>query len=148
MKLRNLILGAASALFAVLFAGSAMAAFATGSVHVRAGPGQQYHSLNILHPGQQVNVQTCQGGWCYVTYNGPAGWVSGRYLSEQYAPPRFHPQPPVYHQYPQYPRQPSVNFSFGVPGFSFSIGNTRYRPWHQWYHGCIRQYGQIYCPVR
>lgn len=72
---------AAAALAVFLPAAQAAPAYATTNVNVRSGPGTGYGTVDTLVRGQQVDVQQCQGSWCYVAKSGPDGWVSSRYLS-------------------------------------------------------------------
>ena len=74
------ILGLASAV-TLLTAGSAFAAVATGGVNVRTGPSTGYPILDTLSPGEHVNVNDQNGGWCHVSKPGPDGWVSRTYLT-------------------------------------------------------------------
>lgn len=69
------------ALVATTAAASAAPAYATGNVNVRSGPSTQYRVVDSLRRGEQVDVQQCRGGWCYVEKRGPDGWVSANYLS-------------------------------------------------------------------
>src|SRR4051812_39790277 len=68
------------AVFAVLSAGSAFAAVATGSVNVRSGPGTWYAKVDTLFSGERVAITDQAGSWCYVQKSGPDGWVSCRFL--------------------------------------------------------------------
>ena len=116
--------GAAALLLGSLFfAGAANAAVATGSVNVRAAP-VNGAVVDVLRPGQQVEIDRCTGGWCYVIKSGPDGWVSSNYLSDDdsgfdddddrvIVPDRSGPGRP----------DVDVNIGFNVPGFSFQIGS-------------------------
>ena len=66
---------------ALLSAGSAFAAVATGSVNVRTGPGTWYSKVDTLFRGEQVAISDRSGGWCFVEKSGPDGWVSCRFLT-------------------------------------------------------------------
>jgi uncharacterized protein YraI len=88
----------------LLSAGAAFAAVATSSVNVRTGPGTSYGVVDVLHPGEYVNINGRSAGWCRVSKTGPDGWVSCAYLTGGSAP--------RVNVYPRY-REPSVNFSFG-----------------------------------
>ncbi len=50
------------------------------TANVRNGPGTYYQIVNQAYRGQTVNVQGCQGGWCYINLRGPDGWVAARFL--------------------------------------------------------------------
>lgn len=110
------ILGAAM-LCAALFAPAvAEAATATSNVNVRSAP-RTGAVVDVLRAGQQVEIDRCSGGWCYVVKSGPDGWVSASYLSndDDYEDDEDMPsssRPDV-----------DVNIGFSVPGFSFQIGN-------------------------
>jgi uncharacterized protein YraI len=62
-------------------AASAVEAHATAQLNVRAGPGTGHHVVDVLHRGQRVVIEFCQGTWCRITKPGPNGWVSANYLS-------------------------------------------------------------------
>lgn len=59
----------------------AVSAVATGDVNVRRGPGTGYAIVDQLYDGEDVDVDRCTGGWCWVEHPGRDGWVSARYLS-------------------------------------------------------------------
>lgn len=105
----------ALAVIAAVFVGPALAAEATATVNVRSGPGTAYGVVDVLRPGQRVDIDHCLvSGWCYVEKSGPDGWVSRRYLTETGV------------SVPQIarPANPDVSISFSVPGFSFSFGDS------------------------
>ena len=94
---------AALALMATTATAFAAPAYATGNVNVRSGPGVGYSRVDVLYRGEQVDVQQCQGSWCYVIKRGPDGWVSANYLSRSGGwdddwdwdrPPHWNPRPP------------------------------------------------------
>lgn len=117
---------------ATVFAASASAAFAveavaTGSVNVRTGPSTAYSRVDTLVRGENVDISECKSGWCYVTHNGPDGWVSANYLARpRVAEPRRTPR--TTHRGTVTNQPPSINFHFGVgtngSGFGLSFGNT------------------------
>jgi len=109
--LTALVLGI-GALVASTIAASAAPAYATSNVNVRSGPGTGYRAVDVLSRGEYVDVQYCQGSWCFINQSGPSGWVSSNYLSASgpQRPPVVRPpvvQPPVYDPYP--PRPPHWN---------------------------------------
>lgn len=55
---------------------------ATAAVNLRSGPGTGFRVLDQLNQGEQVTRNQCSpdGNWCYVTHDGPDGWVSANYL--------------------------------------------------------------------
>lgn len=84
-----------------LGASAASAAEATTTVNVRSGPGTQYGVVDVLRAGEWVDIERQRGGWCYVSKPGPNGWVSCRYLTDDYY---------------ERPRRPRVNVEVRVPG--------------------------------
>lgn len=124
---KTFLTAAAATLFLVVGAGSALAysAIATGSVNVRTGPGVGYAKVGTLQRNEQVEVNQCQAGWCFVQRNGADGWVSANYLSRGGissgsgsasgsgggSNPNF-----------------NFSFGFGSNGGGFSFGNMPNRP--------------------
>ncbi|MEC9344242.1 MAG: SH3 domain-containing protein [Pseudomonadota bacterium] len=77
-----------------LSAGSASAAFTTGSVNMRNGPGTGYGIITVVPRGAPVAIIACnpRRSWCQTQWGRHVGWVSGRYLSSgAYAPPAYVP---------------------------------------------------------
>lgn len=114
MNLKKLAF-AATLVFAAALPGVVQAATATASVNVRSGPGTNYAVVDTLRAGQQVDVDRCSGGWCFVEKAGPDGWVSARYLSDAGGGITIgggSSRPDV-----------DVSIGFSVPGFNFQIGN-------------------------
>jgi uncharacterized protein YraI len=111
------ILGAAL-LGALLFPSFAFGATATSNVNVRNAP-VNGAVVDVLRAGQEVEIDRCSGGWCYVTKPGPDGWVSAAYLSNDDGRGDDRPSRP------DRPgsSSPDVSIGFSVPGFSFQIGN-------------------------
>ncbi len=57
-------------------------AVATTFLNVRSGPGTGFSVVDVLNPGEVVDMTECQAsGWCFVTHDGPDGWVSARFLT-------------------------------------------------------------------
>lgn len=116
-KLLNVATGvavAAAAVVVFLPAAQAAPGTVTSNVNVRSGPGTGYGVVDTLLRGQQVDVQQCQGSWCYVEKPGPDGWVSANYISRSGGGTTATPV------------QPGVNFGINVPGgpsISFGVGN-------------------------
>lgn len=112
--LAKLIAGAAAlagAAFVLMPAAvQAAPATATAPVNVRSGPGTGYGVVDTLQRGQRVDVGTCRGSWCPITYSGGSGWVSANYLALSGGPA---PRP-----------NPDVGFgiSIGSGGVSVGIG--------------------------
>lgn len=110
------ILGAAMLCAALLTPAIAEAATATANVNVRSAP-RTGAVVDVLGAGEQVEIDRCSAGWCYVVKSGPDGWVSASYLSnddddEDYDDDSSPSRPDV-----------DVSIGFSVPGFSFQIGN-------------------------
>ena len=84
MRLRSIPLIAATAA-ALMLSGTAAAtaatAYASTTVNVRAGAGSGYAVVDVLHPGERVEVNYCKGAWCAVEKPGPDGWVNANYLT-------------------------------------------------------------------
>src|SRR5690606_18048961 len=90
----------------------------TTNVNVRSGPGTSYAVVDVARAGQQVDVQQCQGSWCYISKPGPDGWVSANYLRGGVTSGTN-------------PGQPSINFGINVPGgpsINFGVGNQPQPP--------------------
>lgn len=117
-KLLNMATGVAVAAAAVvMFLPAAQAApgSITGNVNVRSGPGTNFGVLAVARTGEAVDVQRCQGSWCYVVRSGADGWVSSTYLSASSGQPVN-------------PSQPGISFGFnlggpGGPNISIGVGN-------------------------
>lgn len=104
---------AATAAVVFLPAANAAPGTVTGNVNVRSGPGTNYAVVDTLTRGSTVDVQRCQGSWCYVVKPGPDGWVSASYLSAGGRPVN--------------PSQPGLSFGFSIggpdgPTINFGIG--------------------------
>lgn len=72
------------ALVGALSAGAALAedAIATTELNVRSGPGTSFAVVDVLAANERVTMSECQAsGWCYITHDGPDGWVSASYLA-------------------------------------------------------------------
>ena len=81
--LLNLATGVAvTATAVVVFLPAAQAApgTITSNVNVRSGPGTNYGVVDTVRSGTQVDVQQCEGSFCYITKSGPDGWVSSTYI--------------------------------------------------------------------
>lgn len=120
-KLLNVATGvavAAAAVVVFLPAAQAAPGTITTNVNVRSGPGTNYGVVDVVRAGTQVDVQQCQGSWCYIVKSGPDGWVSANYVSRGSGGGAT-------------PGQPSINFGINVPGgpsINFGVGNQPQRP--------------------
>jgi uncharacterized protein YraI len=108
---------AATAVVVFLPAAYAAPGVVTSNVNVRSGPGTNYAVVDVAQRGQQVDVQQCQGSWCYVAKPGPDGWVSASYLSAG-GGARVNPS------------QPGLSFGFTIggpngPSVNIGVGNPR-----------------------
>ncbi len=136
MTLKKALIALAVAAFA-LFAGTASsfaaAAYATGTVNVRQGPGTGYGVVDVLRRGETVDVDRCRGGWCFVRKRGADGWVSANYLArdrfydddDYYDEPAFviRPPRPPFHRPRPFPRDPYASFCVGNPNAQFCINS-------------------------
>ncbi|ODT70067.1 MAG: hypothetical protein ABS75_14650 [Pelagibacterium sp. SCN 63-23] len=121
-KFLNLATGvvvAAAAVMMFLPAAQAAPGTVTSNVNVRSGPGTSYAVVDTLRRGEQVDVQRCQGSWCYAVKPGPDGWVSASYLSANGRPVN--------------PSQPGISFGFTIggpdgPQISIGVGNQPQQP--------------------
>ena len=156
MALNKKIISAGLAALALLVtsaAASAAPAFATSNVNVRSGPGTGYRTIDSLRRGERVDVQYCEGSWCFVEKAGPDGWVSASYLDRGGRPgmdrpgrpdwnpgrPNWNPAPPSRPDWnrpgrpdwghrpppprPSYPSRPGGSMCFNGPNGYFCMGN-------------------------
>ncbi len=109
------------ALFAATGAALAQPGIATSGVNVRSGPGTNFAKLGSLSSGEVVDVQDCQGGWCYVDRQGNKkdGWVAANYLKPV----------AIQDDADEEEEDGDLPFNFGVtigangPSISFGVGN-------------------------
>jgi len=94
---------AATALVVFLPAANAAPGTITSNVNVRSGPGTSYGVVDTVRRGTTVDVQQCQGSWCYISKPGPDGWVSANYLTGAGGAPVN-------------PQQPGASFGFNLGG--------------------------------
>jgi uncharacterized protein YraI len=106
---------AATAVVVFLPAAYAAPGVITSNVNVRSGPGTNYPRVDTAVRGTQVDVQQCQGSWCYISKAGPDGWVSGQYLSAVGGAPVNPTQPGISFGFNIGPNGPSVNIGVGNP---------------------------------
>lgn len=114
----------AAALVFIPAAASAAPAEAVTSLNVRSGPGTSYRVIDVLSPGENVNVLGCRSGWCFVEKSGPDGYVSANYLRRVggSSSDRFEPNFNLSFNFPQ------GSFSIGSGGVSIGIGDRPDRP--------------------
>lgn len=115
---KKTLLGITAAAAFAMSAAAAMAATATAYVNVRTGPGTGNAKVDVLSPGENVDIRECRSGWCYVVHNGPDGWVSANYLDRGSSGGSGGSSDDD---------DPDVSFSFGIgpdgPSFGFSVGD-------------------------
>lgn len=150
MMSRKLIATVASALTGLMLmtaAASAAPAQATTSVNVRSGPSTSYRVVDVLGPGERVDVESCRSnGWCFVSKRGADGWVSSRYLSKSSNYRNRHDSRSRHDRYSRADRyNDDFNMRFGGSGFSFSFGTDDRRNHHRRDRDCYRRHGQIVC---
>jgi hypothetical protein len=121
LKIATGVAVVATAAVVLLPAAYAAPGVVTSNVNLRSGPGTNYGVIDTVRRGEQVDVQQCQGSWCYVVKPGPDGWVSANYLSAGGTAVN--------------PAQPSISFGFNIgggngPSVSIGVGNqpTPQRP--------------------
>ncbi len=103
------------ALAALLIAGGAAVAapgLATTDVNVRQGPGTNFPAVTTIRGGSNVDVQSCNAGWCAVRFGPYAGFVKASYLD--FGVPRV----------PRVPR-----YYYGAPASPFLYGPPPRRYW-------------------
>ena len=103
MTLRSTLVAGAIAV-GVLAPVAAQAAYVTGSVNLRTGPGTQYARILTIPAGANVSVAGCSS-WCSVNYAGTRGYVSASYVAGGRAGPgprpmMHRPPPPSQQQLP------------------------------------------------
>lgn len=115
MALNRIALGLTGALLALGFgvgAASAATAYASSTVNVRAGAGASYAVIDVLRPGQRVEIDYCKGAWCLIEQRGPDGWVNANYLNADRYREEFYEDDDdsFYLERPRYPRYRSFPF--------------------------------------
>lgn len=114
LKLATGIAVAATAALVFLPSAQAAPGTLTSNVNVRSGPGTNYGVIDTGRRGEVVDVQQCQGSWCYISRRGAVGWVSASYLAAQGGTPVN-------------PSQPGISFGFSTgpngPTFNFGVGS-------------------------
>ena len=104
---------AATAVVVFLPAAYAAPGTVTSNVNVRSGPGTNFGVVDTVRRGTQVDVQQCQGSWCYIAKPGPDGWISSTYLSAGGGAPVNPQQPGVSFGFSTGPGGPTINFGIG-----------------------------------
>lgn len=131
-----------------VFTGAAMAFPATSktALNVRSGPSTGYRVVDALYSGERVNVERCTNSrsWCYVTHNGPDGWVSAKYLK------RIRGGNNGGGNNGGSNSDPNFSIEFGSDGtFSFNFGNRPNRPHRPQAKACFYEHtnyrGRSFC---
>ncbi|MCF4099035.1 SH3 domain-containing protein [Maritalea mediterranea] len=102
---------------------------ATTALNVRSGPSTHRSIVDALYEGERVTVERCRSSWCYITHNGPDGWVAKQYLARIGGG-----NTGGGHQGGN--NKPNFSIQFGSDGeFSFSFGNLP--PQHEDARACF-----------
>jgi Bacterial SH3 domain len=122
----------------------ARSAFATANVNLRSGPGTDSEVLATIPGGSRVQITSCDGEWCAVTWNGRSGYAIARNLgaaprqARAYRPPpgagRYVEGPPVVEEGP--PVIYGAPGYYGPPAVVYAPGYYAYGP-----HGYGGGYG-------
>ena len=64
---------------------------ARSTAYLRAGPGEQYAALDEIDPESEVDVQSCDNGWCRVRSGDADGFIRAEVLTA----PDDHAKPPA-----------------------------------------------------
>lgn len=130
MSLRSLVI-AVGMLIGLAVPTAASAAYATGDVHLRVGPGVQYRIITTVPRGAYVRVLSCVPGWCRAVFHSTVGWMSSSYIGARTPryyrpappPPRYYryyyPRPYPYYYYQRPYRYPYRYYGYRSPSFGF-----------------------------
>jgi hypothetical protein len=84
LKSVTAVIGLASALaFGSALPAFALAASATTEVNVRECGSSRCDIVDVLHQGESVEVEYCEGVWCAINHPGQDGFVHARYLAPE-----------------------------------------------------------------
>jgi len=137
MKLRTLAFGAATALGIVAIPGIAAAAWGTvtgaSALNLRSCASVNCARVAVMPYGARVWIDGSTGGWYHLTYNGVAGYASGRYITTTTAMMPPPPPPPSYRAPPppSYRPPPPPSGYYQRPWW-----DSRYGAWYdgrRWY---------------
>src|SRR5258705_12314521 len=81
MTPKTKLLAAGAALLLSTGAALAVPATAQTDLNVRSGPGPQYPVVGSIQGGETVDVGSCTGSWCQVSFSGGSGFASRNYLA-------------------------------------------------------------------
>jgi uncharacterized protein YgiM (DUF1202 family) len=124
----------------------AKSAFATANVNLRSGPGTDAEVIATIPGGSRVQIASCDGEWCAVTWNGRSGYAIARNLGAAprqarayrpqpgYAdgPPGYEDGPPVAYGAPRYYGPPAVVYGPGYYGYGGYYGPGYYGWRRRW----------------
>ena len=134
MTLKTKLLVAGAALMLSTGAALAVPATAQSDLNVRSGPGTQYPVVGSLQGGETVDVGSCTGSWCQVSFSGGSGYASQRYLAMGGgAPgPAVAATPYVYDDEPDYGYS---DYGYGYGPSAYIYANPRFRHRHHGWQG-------------
>jgi len=96
---KTYFVGALSCLTALALAMPVFAveAFATRNVNIRSGPGINFEIVDQLIKDEPVDKRNCNAdnSWCYISHDGPGGWVAAVFLADSLTPEPPPVQTPV-----------------------------------------------------
>ncbi len=136
MTLRTKLLGAGAALLLSTGAALAVPATAQTDLNVRSGPGTQYPVVGSIQDGEAVDVGSCTGSWCRVSFSGGSGFASRRYLAMGGGAPG----PAVAAAPYVYDDEPDYGYGYYDDGYAYGpsayiYANPRFRHRHHGWHG-------------
>jgi uncharacterized protein YgiM (DUF1202 family) len=123
----------------------ARSAFATANVNLRSGPGTDSEVIATIPGGSRLQIASCEGEWCAVTWNGRSGYAIARNLG---AAPRqaraYRPQPGYAEGSPGYEDGPPVVYGapryYGPPAVVYGPGYYGYGGYYGPGYGCRRRW--------
>lgn len=101
-------------------------AFATRNLNIRSGPGIAFEIVDQLVENEPVDKRNCnpQGSWCYISHDGPGGWVASVFLTDSLTPePRLEQPVSIPQDSSDYIANTQVNVRTG-PGTQFAVIDT------------------------
>jgi hypothetical protein len=131
--IRNTLLAGSAAL--VLSTGIAAAAPATAraDLNVRSGPGTQYPVVGALQSGEPVDVGSCSGSWCQVSFSSGSGFANRSYLALAGGAPSVGVAVApgyTYDDYPGYAYGDDYDYGYTYgPSVGFYAGSRFHRGW-------------------
>ena len=136
MTLKTKLLGAGAALLLSTGAALAVPATAQTDLNVRSGPGTQYPVVGSIQDGETVDVGSCTGSWCRVSFSGGSGYASRKYLAMGGGAPG----PAVAAAPYVYDDEPDYGYGYYDDGYAYGpsayiYANPRFRHRHHGWHG-------------